>query len=95
MKALEKIRKVIDVVLSSACAIVFAVMVIVGTYQIVVRYFFNSPSTVSEELLPTAFPGWPFYPPHWYSEKEIICAWDLLQISLQGFRRKSWKSSLN
>ena len=87
MKALEKIRKVIDVVLSSACAIVFAVMVIVGTYQIVVRYFFNSPSTVSEELLTYSFPGWPFYPPHWYSEKEIICACDLLQISLQGFRR--------
>ena len=83
MKALEKIRKVIDVVLSSACAIVFAVMVIVGTYQIVVRYFFNSPSTVSEELLTYSF------------SKEIICAWDLLQISLQGFRRKSWKSSLN
>ena len=55
MKALEKIRKVIDVVLSSACAIVFAVMVIVGTYQIVVRYFFNSPSTVSEELLTYSF----------------------------------------
>ena len=47
MKVLEKIRKVIDIVLSSACAIVFAVMVVVGTYQIVTRYFFNSPSTVS------------------------------------------------
>lgn len=55
MKALEKIRKVIDVVLSSVCAIVFAIMVIVGTYQIVVRYFFNSPSTVSEELLTYSF----------------------------------------
>ena len=37
MKVLEKIRKVIDIVLSSACAIVFAVMVVVGTYQIVTR----------------------------------------------------------
>ena len=55
MKALEKIRKVIDVVLSSACAIVFAAMVVVGTYQIVTRYFFNSPSTVSEELLTYSF----------------------------------------
>ena len=43
MKVLEKIRKVIDLILSSACAIVFAVMVVVGTYQVVVRYFFNSP----------------------------------------------------
>ena len=30
-------------------------MVIVGTYQIVTRYFFNSPSTVSEELLTYSF----------------------------------------
>ena len=43
------------VVLSSACAIVFAAMVVVGTYQIVTRYFFNSPSTVSEELLTYSF----------------------------------------
>ena len=33
----------------------FAVMVVVGTYQIVTRYFFNSPSTVSEELLTYSF----------------------------------------
>lgn len=55
MKTLHKIRKAIDVVLSSACALVFALMVLVGTYQIVVRYFFNSPSTVSEELLTYSF----------------------------------------
>ncbi len=55
MKILHSIRKVIDVVLSYACAIVFALMVIVGTYQIVTRYFFNSPSTVSEELLTYSF----------------------------------------
>ena len=55
MKVLHSIRKVIDVVLSYACAIVFALMVIVGTYQIVTRYFFNSPSTVSEELLTYSF----------------------------------------
>lgn len=30
-------------------------MVCVGTYQIVTRYFFNSPSTVSEELLTYSF----------------------------------------
>ena len=55
MKALHSIRKGIDVVLSSACAVIFGLMVIVGTYQIVVRYFFNSPSTVSEELLTYSF----------------------------------------
>lgn len=55
MSALHNIRKIIDVVLSSLCAVIFAVMVVVGTYQIVTRYFFNSPSTVSEELLTYSF----------------------------------------
>lgn len=55
MKVLHNIRKCIDIVLSSACAVLFALMVIVGTYQIVTRYFFNSPSTVSEELLTYSF----------------------------------------
>ncbi|MDO4337152.1 MAG: TRAP transporter small permease [Eubacteriales bacterium] len=55
MKTLHSIRKGIDLVLSSVCAVIFAVMVIVGTYQIVTRYFFNSPSTVSEELLTYSF----------------------------------------
>ena len=43
MNVLHKIRKGIDLVLSWVCAALFALMVIVGTYQIVVRYFFNSP----------------------------------------------------
>lgn len=55
MQALIKLRKVIDLVLSCAVGIVFAFMVCIGTYQIVVRYFFNSPSTVSEELLTYSF----------------------------------------
>ncbi len=55
MEALHKIRKGIDTVLSAACVFLFAVMVIVGTYQIVTRFVFNSPSTVSEELLTYTF----------------------------------------
>lgn len=55
MKTLHSIRKGIDAVLSSVCVIIFALMVVVGTYQIVVRYFFNNPSTVSEELLTYSF----------------------------------------
>ena len=30
-------------------------MTVIGTYQIVTRYFFNKPSTVSEELLTYSF----------------------------------------
>ncbi len=33
----------------------FGFMVVAGTYQILVRYLFNNPSTVSEELLTYAF----------------------------------------
>ena len=55
MEVLHRIRGVIDKILSSACAVFFGLMVIVGTYQIVTRYFFNAPSTVSEELLTYSF----------------------------------------
>lgn len=55
MKTLQTIRKTINTVLSSACFVIFAFMVCIGTYQIVIRYFFNSPSTVSEELLTYSF----------------------------------------
>ena len=51
MKALTQVRNIIDKVLSAVFALIFAFMVCIDTYQIVVRYFFNSPSTVSEELL--------------------------------------------
>lgn len=55
MEALHKIRKGLNAVVSTICVILFAVMVIVGTYQIVTRFIFNSPSTVSEELLTYTF----------------------------------------
>ena len=55
MEVLHKIRKVVDVVLSSACAVIFAAMVVIGTYQIVTRFIFKNPSTVSEELLTYRF----------------------------------------
>mgnify|MGYP004627356039 FL=1 len=55
MATLPKIRKGLNAVVSTICVILFAVMVIVGTYQIVTRFIFNSPSTVSEELLTYTF----------------------------------------
>ncbi len=55
METLHKIRKGVDAVISTFCAILFALMVVVGTYQIVTRFVFNSPSTVSEELLTYSF----------------------------------------
>lgn len=55
MDVLEKIRSTMDKVLGMACVILFIFMVCIGTYQIIVRYFFGSPSTISEELLTYSF----------------------------------------
>lgn len=55
MKGLETIRSIMNKVLSIFCIVLFAFMVCIGTYQIVIRYFFNNPSTVSEELLTYSF----------------------------------------
>lgn len=55
MNILHKIRSVIDLVLSSLCAFVFAAMVVIGTYQIITRFIFRNPSTISEELLTYSF----------------------------------------
>ena len=55
MEVLQQIRKGIDKVLSALCIFIFGEMVVVGTYQIVTRFVFNSPSTVSEELLTYTF----------------------------------------
>ena len=55
METLHKIRKGMNTVVSTICIVLFAVMVVVGTYQIITRFVFNSPSTVSEELLTYTF----------------------------------------
>ncbi len=55
MEAVKKIKNRMNAVLSFLCIILFAFMVCVGTYQIVTRFVFNSPSTVSEELLTYSF----------------------------------------
>ena len=55
METLHKIRKAMNAVVSTICIVLFAVMVIVGTYQIITRFVFNNPSTVSEELLTYTF----------------------------------------
>ncbi len=44
-----------DKIVMFICVVLFVEMTIVGTYQVVVRYFFNSPSTVSEEIVTYSF----------------------------------------
>lgn len=55
MKAVRSIRDGINNILSGLNVALFGSMVAVGTYQILVRYIFNKPSTVSEELLTFMF----------------------------------------
>lgn len=52
---MQGLRKVLDKCIMSFCVILFMAMTGIGTYQIVTRYFFNSPSTISEELITYSF----------------------------------------
>lgn len=52
---MEGIRKGLDRLILLICVVLFMLMTVVGTYQILVRYVFKSPSTISEELISYAF----------------------------------------
>ena len=55
MDTMHKIRAAIMKILGVVITLLFILMTLVGTYQIVTRYFFNRPSTISEELLTYSF----------------------------------------
>lgn len=55
MKGLYRVRDTLMRIVGTATAGLFALMIVVGTWQIASRYLFNRPSTVSEELLTYAF----------------------------------------
>ena len=52
---MTNIKKLMNKILEFICSVLFVFITCVGTYQIVVRYVFNNPSTVSEELLTYSF----------------------------------------
>lgn len=52
---MKKIQNIMNKILAFLMIALFIVMVLVGSYQIIVRYFFNKPSTFSEELLTYTF----------------------------------------
>lgn len=52
---MQGLRKILDKAIIVFCVFLFMMMTVVGTYQIVTRYFFNSPSTVSEEIITYSF----------------------------------------
>lgn len=68
MDTMHKLRAAIMKILGVVITLLFILMTLVGTYQIVTRYFFNRPSTISEELhSPTPLPGCRSWPPPMYS----------------------------
>ena len=54
MKSLHKFRHGLDTVLSWVCALLFAAMVVVGTYQIVTRYFLDMGQSAVRSFLCSA-----------------------------------------
>ena len=56
-----KVLIVLLLVVLAVGIFLFMMMTAVGSYQIITRYFFNRPSTVSEELLTYPLPGCPFF----------------------------------
>ena len=52
---MSKAKDILSKILEVICSVLFAFITIVGTYQIVSRYLFNKPSTISEELLTYSF----------------------------------------
>ena len=52
---MSKAKDILSKILEVVCSVLFAFITIVGTYQIVSRYLFNKPSTISEELLTYSF----------------------------------------
>ena len=52
---MSKLKSILTKLLEIICVLMFAFITVVGTYQIVARYVFNSPSTISEELLTYSF----------------------------------------
>lgn len=52
---MEKIRSIMDKVLAAICALLLAFMTVLATYQVITRYVFKAPSTMSEDMLSYSF----------------------------------------
>lgn len=47
---MEKIKNTLDKILSTVCVVIFIAMVLLTAYQVITRYVFKSPSSISETL---------------------------------------------
>ena len=89
MENMHKVRAGIMRVLGIVITCLFALMTVIGTYQIVTRYFFNRPSTVSEELLTYSFTWMSLLASAYVFGKRAF--W---QINLQGRAADTWRLPL-
>ncbi len=55
MSVMHQVKDWIMKALGAVIIVLFAAMTVIGSYQIITRYFFNRPSTISEELLTYSF----------------------------------------
>ena len=47
---MTKAKKIMDKITAYSSAVIFIAMVLMVTYQVILRYFFKSPSSVTEVL---------------------------------------------
>lgn len=47
---MKNVKKILDKIISTVCVVIFISMVLLTTYQVVTRYIFKSPSSISEVL---------------------------------------------
>ncbi|MFP3390559.1 TRAP transporter small permease [Brevibacillus sp. SIMBA_040] len=52
---MEKVKSILDKLLSCVCAGLLAFMTLLTVYQVAMRYVFKSPSTMSEDILSYSF----------------------------------------
>lgn len=52
---MEIIKNALDKILATICTILFSGMVVLVTWQVITRFFFNNPSAISEELAKYGF----------------------------------------
>jgi TRAP-type C4-dicarboxylate transport system permease small subunit len=52
---MDKVKSIMDKVLAGVCAFLLAFMTLLATYQVITRYVFKSPSTITEDMLSYSF----------------------------------------
>lgn len=90
MNTLHLIRKWMDKIIMGLAITLFALMVIIGSYQIITRYFFNSPSTFSEELLTYSFTWMALLASAYVFGKRDHMRMAFIADKLSGTPKRSW-----